>query len=543
MTRAAPPDSPQAEGSASFASRGMGAIGAAALVLMAANLTGSVLGFVRQAIVIRVFGENVGTDAFFAASVVPQMFYDLTIGAAISAALIPTFTEIYHKRGRDELARTAGAVLGLAWIVLLAVTTLLILFAQPLVAAILHSNHKHLGSSGISQAANILRYLLPTLFFLGTSAVLLSTLYSVRRFTVSAFAPSLYHLGVIGGALALARPLGVLALPIGAVAGSVGQAAIQLPAVMRRVGRLPLRLALTPDVRRILRLYVPVAVGLIVSLGGQVADLGFKWQLAAGGLTAMQVATTLTQFPIGLAVAAMSFAILPSISADAAFDRLEQFKHTLAIGMRLVLFLTVPAAVGYIVLATPIATIFQHGKVSSQATTWTAAALTGYAIQIPFVGIDQLLIFAFYARKNTITPMLVGVLGVGIYVGSALILLPRLQIFGLALANTIQNSLHGVILLIILSATIGRLHGAGLLAGLGKTALAGVFMGAVAGPLGAGLHARLHPHSLIATLGAVLLPIALGAGVYLAAARVLRSEELGMMMDIAMRRRPGLSTP
>src|SRR5207245_7928262 len=104
---------------------------------------------------------------------------------------------------------------------------------------------------------------------------------------------------------------------------------------------------LTPDVRRILRLYLPVAAGLIVSIVGQVIDIGFKSELNRGGITAMQLATTLTQFPIGIAVSAMSFAILPSLSVAAASAHMEEFKSTLTLGMRLVLFLTIPAAVGY----------------------------------------------------------------------------------------------------------------------------------------------------------------------------------------------------
>src|SRR5947209_5493996 len=84
-------------------------IGSAAIILMLGNLTTSLLGFVRQATVAKVFGASAGTDAFFAASIVPQMFYDLTIGAAVSAALIPTFTEVFEGRGRSELGQLFGS--------------------------------------------------------------------------------------------------------------------------------------------------------------------------------------------------------------------------------------------------------------------------------------------------------------------------------------------------------------------------------------------------------------------------------------------------
>ena len=512
------------------------AVGRATLILMLGNLVGSMLGFGRQFIIAKVYGPNYHTDAFVAASIVPQMFYDLSIGAAVSAALIPTFTEMLERRGREALWQTLGPIFVLVWIVMAVVVGILFLAARPLMMLILLGWHMH--ATDLNTAIEIARILIPTLFFLGTSAVLLATLYSLRRFTAPAFAPSCYHLGIIAGAVILARPLGILALPVGALAGAAAQAAAQVPALWRERPRLTLRLSLTPEIRRIIRLYAPVAAGLLISVAGQIIDMDFKSQLASGGIFEMQNATTLTQFPIGIAVSALSFAVLPSISSDAAFNRIEDFKDTLAAGMRLVLFLTIPAAIGYLVLATPIVSlVFQHGKYHPQATAAAASALVGYAIQIPFVGIDQLLIFSFYARKNTVTPMLIGVVGVCIYVVSAWFLLPALHIFGLALANTLQNSLHGLILLGLLIAAIGPLGGRGLVSGVSKSLVAGAAMAGVSGGLAWILAPMLNRHLLPGQALEALLPIMLGAAAYFGVAALLRSPELGEVWQIARSRR------
>lgn len=513
-------------------------VGIAAAIIMAGNLTSSLLGFVRQSIMLGVFGDHRVTDAFVAASIIPQMFYDLTVGAAVSAALIPIFTEIVATRGSRSLSGTVGPVLALAWLVLAVVTGVLILVAHPLMSGILAT---HLGgsthvSSGTNLAARVLQVLLPSLLFLGTSAVLLATLYSVRRFTIAAFASGFYHLGIIAGALLLARPLGIMALPVGAVVGAAAQAAVQFPSLLRAVGGFRIRFALTPEVRRIVRLYAPVAAGLLVSLVGQVVDLNFKWGLGSGAVAAMGAATALVQFPIGIAVAALSFAILPTISTHVTLGRPDEFKQTLATGLRFVLFLTVPAAVGYLALATPIvALIYQHHKFDHAATVRTATALVGYAIQIPFVGIDQLLIFSFYARKNTVTPMLIGVVGVVIYVVSALLLLPHLHILGLALANTIQNSLHALILLSLLLTTVGALEGAGLIRGIARTFAAALAMGVVAAGSAYLLASRFNGGSLSSRAILVLCPIVLGATCYLGVAALLKSEDLRLLRDISRR--------
>ncbi|MGH2441554.1 MAG: murein biosynthesis integral membrane protein MurJ [Chloroflexota bacterium] len=516
--------------------RAAGAVGAAALILMTANLSGSILGYIRGAVIGAVFGQNrAGTDAFAAASIIPQMFYDLTIGAAVSAALIPIFSEVYDRSGRKALANLSGAVFALALPLLVVVAALLVVFAHPIMSGILLQRHAN--PAGVDQAARIVQYMIPSLLFLGSSAILLATLYSTRRFTVSAFAAGFYHIGIMAGALLLARPLGILALPIGALAGAAAQALFQVPTLIRHIGVPRIRIVLSPEIRRILRLYAPVAAGLIVSLIGQTIDLGFKWKLHSGAVYAMSQATILTQFPIGIAVAGLSFAILPSLSADASFGRLTEFKDTLSLGIRVALFLTIPAAAGYLLLANPIAALlFEHGKTSAVGALRISEALRGYAIQIPFVGLDQLLIFAFYARKNTVTPMLIGVLGVFIYVGSALLLLPRLHIFGLALANTIQNSIHGVILLVLLLLSIGSLQGRGLGLSLLRVSAATLAMVATAALVAWGADQVVHSARLAGELARAALPILVALAMYVGVSARLRSEELRLLNELVRRK-------
>ncbi len=511
------------------------AIGAAAVIIMLGNLSTSLLGFVRQAVMFHTFGRTMYTDAFVAASTVPQMFYDLTIGAAVSAALIPTLTELLHRQGKEAVARVSGTVLGVVWIVLALVTAGLFLAARPVMSLLLHAGgSRHPGE--LAQSVVLVRILLPSLLFLGTSAVLLATLYSVRRFTVPAFATAFFHLGIVAGAVFLARPLGIAALALGAVVGAAAQAVVQGPALLRAGLHLKIRFALTPEIKAIVRLYAPVAIGLLVSIAGQVIDLNFKSQLSTGGISAMSGATTLTQFPIGIAVAALSFAILPNLSSAAALGNIGEFKETLTFGIRFVLFLTVPAAIVYLALGVPIIRLlFQTGHFTSSDTSQMGSALMGYAPQIPFVGLDQLLIFAFYARKNTRTPMLVGVVGVGIYVASALLLRPAFQIFGLALANTLQNSLHAAILLVLLLMSVGTLQGYSLLGSISRTCVAGVAMGCAAAAASFVMQ-RAGTTGIVAHALSVVFPGCCAVAVYIGVAAALGSDELRTTVSIARAR-------
>ncbi len=176
--------------------------------------------------------------------------------------------------------------------------------------------------------------------------------------------------------------------------------------------------------------------------------------------SAMQYATFLVQFPVGLVAAALGFAVLPTLAAYMRLSDSERFKETLALGIRLGLMLMIPAAAGLIVLRVPIMDlIFLRGGYTPQDAQLGALALQNYALQLPFVVVDQLVINAFYARKNVIIPAVI-VLSIS-ELGYLAVALPLWQTMGmpaLPLANTTQIALHAIILLVWLRAVIGPLR-------------------------------------------------------------------------------------
>jgi putative peptidoglycan lipid II flippase len=236
-------------------------------------------------------------------------------------------------------------------------------------------------------------------------------------------------------------------------------------------------------VRQIARLYVPIAAGLLLSLGQQNVELILNGRAPGDpfrNLTALQSATTLVQFPTGLVAAALSFAVLPPLTAAANAGDTAGFKRTLALGFRLGLLLMTPAMVGLIALRYPVtALLFQHGACQTGCTYMNALALQNYAYQLPFLALDQLLIAAYYARKNTITPVVVGVVAIGIWALVAVPFTPRIGMPALALANSALNSGHAIILFVLLTITIGNLGVRELWAGLWRIALASAAMGAL----------------------------------------------------------------
>jgi putative peptidoglycan lipid II flippase len=307
------------------------------------------------------------------------------------------------------------------------------------------------------------RIIIFSLVFLSPFAVLLAALFALKEFGWPAFATAAYHIGVIVGAIVASFSSSlILALPIGLLLGAAGQIVLLLPGIRNQ--RLYYMFVLDlkhPAIRRILKLYWPIAVSYVFSMALVFLDLNLQSNTPqhADGITAMATATTLIQFPVGIVAQALSVVVLPTLSEHARAGNNERFKEALLLGARLGLLLMVPAMVGLIVLRTPIVyLIFAHHNYLTGNADLSAQALQYYAYQLPFLVIDQLLIAAFYARKNTKTPVIIYMVSILFYLSIALPFYKTVGMVSLVLANTVQNSAHAVILLILLRLAIGPLH-------------------------------------------------------------------------------------
>lgn len=514
------------------------AIAVAALVIALGNVASRLLGLVREQVMAALFGATGATDAFVAAATVPTIVYDLLIGGAITAALVPVFVERADPGKEDALGAVVSAVLTLAALALLAVAALVALFAPQLLAVLGYG----FGPDQRAGAVLMTRVLLVAVVLQGLAGVLMAVLYARRRAALPALAPAIYNAGIIVGALLLHPVLGVGALVAGVLLGAAGQLALQLPGL--RGLRIRPRLDLGPEIRAILRLYAPVAAGMVVTIVGIFIDRYLASQLSRGDMTVMSYATRLVQFPLGLVGTAVSYAVLPALARAAspeprrpapARDEAE-FRATLLFGAKIVLLLMLPATAALMLLREPtVRLLFERGAFTPGDTLRTAAVFLAYAPQLPFTALDQLLIVAFYARKDTRTPVLVGVLGVGVYLAVALGLIGPLGVVGLALANAAQNSAHGLVLLALLQAAVGGLVGRALLGFAGRALLATLAMALALGGLLALLPALL-PGGAAGDLLLLGLAALVGLAVYATGVWLLRIEEARSLVGLARTR-------
>ena len=299
-----------------------------------------------------------------------------------------------------------------------------------------------------------------------------------------------------------------------------------------------------PALRRILKLYAPIALSFLVSAFFIILDQSLATRTPGAGsdpgaanYLTMRLSTTLIQLPAGLVATALSVAVLPTLTEHARAIDNERFKKTLLLGFRLGLLLMIPAAAGLMVLGLPIVSLlYQHGRFTAHNAQLTSLALALYAFQLPFVAIDQLLLSAFYARKNTITPVIVGFVCYGSYLAVALPFWQTVGMPALVVANTVQNSLHAVILLVLLRMTIGPLRLREIISAFLKISAATIAMVTVAWVLQVLLgHIRLFSlNHLTGQFLTVLVSGLVAVVVYVGGVLLLRVEEVGMMKGIVM---------
>ncbi|MBI3959234.1 MAG: murein biosynthesis integral membrane protein MurJ [Chloroflexi bacterium] len=454
-----------------------------ATLLSIGNVASRLLGLLREMVINTIFGPSGLVSAFTVASFVPTMLYDFLIGGMLSAALVPVLSDYARTERRAELVRLVGALISLLAVTLAAIVLLLQLTA-PQVAWLLAGGFDELDPTLLPLTVGMIRLIAPAVWFFSMAGLLTAILYSLQRFTFPAIAAAVYNLGIVLAAPLLAERLGITSLVVGVLAGSVAQFSLMAWDV-RRAG-----LGFTvqwshPALGRILRLYLPIAAGLVVAQ----FQVGLDRRLASGtgeqSIAWMRSATTLQQLPLGLISVAISLAALPRLSQHFAAQDETTYRRTLSRGLRMVVLLIAPALVGLWLLGEPaIRLLFQRGAFTPADTAEVAGALRVYLLGALFAAVDFPLNYAFYARNNTLLPSLVGVLSVGIYAAAAFALLPGLGYLGLVWADTAKQASHALVMIGLLLWLVGRLEkgmGLGLLKVIAAAGLMAGTVWAVAG--------------------------------------------------------------
>lgn len=507
----------------------------AAGIVMAAMVFGQVVGQAAKIATVTTFGTSLELDAYNAANRVSETVYLLVAGGALGSSFIPVFTGLLTENKRAAAWKLASGIVNLVTLILCGLSVLVMIFARPLVDHILTP-----GFAPEQQAltAHLLRILMPTTIIFGASGLFMGILNSHQKFLLPALAPSMYQLGIIAGVLLFSPSLGIDGLAWGTLAGAGLHFLVQLPQVLKLPHKqFDLSLGLKNEkVREVIWLMLPRLLGVaVVQLNFWVNTI-IASSMVEGSLTAITIGFALMLMPQTVVAQATATAALPTFSTQYAQGKLKELRSSLAMTLRGVLLLAIPATVGMILLRRPlIAMFYQYGAANAQSTELIAWALLWYCAGLVSHSVYEILARAFYALHDTKTPVVVGVIAMSLNVVFSLVFarlftqLGWMPHGGLALANSLATTIEMVVLTILMSRRLQGLELPTIFKGVAKFMAAALLMGVVL-LLWLRFSTGWNP-ILVTALGA-----GLGVLVYFGAAWLLRVEELKNMLGAVKRR-------
>ena len=450
-------------------------IARAASIVMAGFVLSRLLGLGREAAIGYQFGTSRELDAYLAAFRIPDLLFQLIAGGALASAFIPTFTAQLARDDEEGAWRLASAVANLLLILLGALALVSAIAAEPLVRYIIAPGFdpatQHL-------TAYLMRWMLLATVIFAVSGLCMGVLNARQHFLFPALSPSVYNLSIMAGALLLGPRLGIFGLAWGVVIGASGHLLIQVPALLREGARYRPVLGLRDaGVREVGRLMGPRVLGLAAVQINFLINTILASGLPAGRLSALNYAWLLMLLPQGIFAMAVSTAAFPTFSRLAAEGKLESVRDAFTTTLRTILFLTIPSAVGLVLLRKPlVALLLQRGAFDVSSTQIVAWTLQFYAIGLFAHASVEVTSRAFYALHDTKTPVLISLMAMAVNLGLSLWLIHPLAQGGLALSNSTATILEMILLLILLRPRLGGLMGRELIRSTAHTIFSATVM-------------------------------------------------------------------
>jgi putative peptidoglycan lipid II flippase len=519
------------------------------------TLLSRITGLLRVTVLVATLGvgESRLADVYNVANTTPNIIYELVLGGILSSIFVPVFVEVRNTRGQRQAWHVARATMTIAIAGLGLLAGITMLAAPWIIRLYVHSGSPAERAEAVELGGQLLAMFMPQIVFYGVGAVMTGLLNAHRRFGVPMFAPILNNLVVIAVGLTFHALVGQqvpqvgevttgqkLLLGLGTTAGVVAMTMVQWP-FLRRIGfRFHFVWNWRDRAIRKMATLSAYTVGYVVTnqLGYLLVPvLAYGVQ---GGYTAYTTAFIFFQLPHGVFAVSVMTALLPPLSEYAVARDWAAFRATMARGIRLTAAVLLPAALGYLALAGPIVRLLlEHGVVTEASTSLLVPVLMVFVLGLVPFSTFQLVLRAFYALQDTRTTFRVNLVSVGVNVVVDLLLfnlLPqRWKIPGLALGHVSSYTVGSALLLYLLSRRIGGLEGSRILGAVGRMLAAGLVMVAATLLVARGVAAAIDP-GLGRDLVTVVAGVIVGAGTYLAVARLLRVEELALLLDVVRRR-------
>jgi putative peptidoglycan lipid II flippase len=410
---------------------------AIAAAIVAFGFVGSrLLGIVRTVAIARAFGSSPDLDAYFIAFRIPDLIFQVLAGATLGSAFIPVFARLYRRESEAAAWRLASHAINLVTTATAALCLVAFIFAPFIVPLLAPGLGDDIGRHAelTDKAVTLTRIMLLSPLLFAMSGMVTGILNGRQRFLLPAISPMLYNLAIIFGALVLADRWGVKGLAFGVVGGAALHLLVQVPGLFREHMKYQFGFGLhDPAVRDVARLMGPRVIGLAAAQFNFVVTGFFASKVGAAAISQLTYAWLLATLPLALFGMALSTAVFPRLADHAADADLDSLRQTVSRVLRVIMFLTIPAALGLAILREPATVVLlEHGEFTRIDSLFTASALGWYCLGIvPQAGLE-IHSRGFYALGDTRTPVILAVSAVLLNVVVSALLWQRFEREGLA---------------------------------------------------------------------------------------------------------------
>ncbi len=422
-------------------------IPAGSMILASTTLVSYALGLFRDRVFAQTFGASRALDAYNAAFLLPDLLFNILIASGIAAAFVPIFTELLYsdrKRSYDY----ANSVISAAIMTMALSALVLAVFAESisfLVAPGFDLEERLL-------VAKILRLLALSPILFGISNALGAMLIAKRRFLFYGLSPVFYNLGIIGGAVFLSPRFGITGVALGTVIGASLHLLSRLIDAYVSGFRLKFKFEFkTTEFRKTVKLMIPKMFGHPVELAMFWGFTVIASGLSAGSVAIMNFARNFQSVPVSIIGITFSTTAFPIMAKAISDHSQEEFKKTLKNSFWLILGGSTMAAIVIFLIREPlIRIVLGGGNFTEEAIARTATMLGVFTLAMPTESLRHLLARAFYATKNTIVPVVLNIIGLGVAIGGGYLLKPSLDILAIPVAFSTASLIELIFLLVLL---------------------------------------------------------------------------------------------
>lgn len=417
----------------------------AAAMLAAATGVNAVLGLLKGRLLAKFFGVSDDLAVFYTADRIPNLVYSILIVGAVSTVFIPVFTNIL-KKNKETANKTASSMISATFLFFFGASILLLAGAPQIIKLI---SFEKFTSLQIKLGAHLMRIMVLSQLLLVAGSLITSILQSFRHFLLPALAPIVYNTGMILGIIFLSPKYGIYGPALGVLMGSLMHFLIQIPAIKKTGFKyIPSLNFKNKHFRNMLTLIPPRIGSVLIANTIQTLNNSFAILISNASVVYLKFANQLQNFPVSLCGFSMAAASLPTLSYETGKDSLDKFKRTFSTAFHQTMFMVMPLSAILLILRVPtVRLVYGVSNFPWEATIQTARTLGFFSVSIFAQSANYLLTRAFYALRDTLTPVLVSTTTAVINVILSLFFISRLNwgVWAVALSFSITSIIDSFI--------------------------------------------------------------------------------------------------